>query len=72
VSREAMASAARLANGTIIPAMAIYCTNRFAHPAGRLYRVREPWLPADKAAVCFTSREAALQAILDHDARRQS
>lgn len=65
MSREAMDKAPRLKNGAIIPATAIRCANRFDPPEQQRWIVYEPWLPA--VMTMFSSREAALAAILEHD-----
>ena len=63
-----MDAAPKLRNGTIIPATAVRCANRFAPTAEQRWVVEHPWLPA--AMTTFASREAALAAILKHDRSR--
>lgn len=62
-----MQSAPKLSNGVTIPSTAIRCVNRFAPPSEQRWVVEPPWLPV---AATFTSREDALDAILQHDAEQ--
>ena len=66
MSREAMKAAPRLRDGTIIPADAIVCTNRFTPQEKPRYVVRSRWLPGSTQV--FDSRAEALAAILANDA----
>ena len=60
-----MKAAPRLRDGTIIPADAVLCINRFSPPEKQRFVARFRWLPGP--AQFFDSREEALAAILAND-----